>query len=135
MLYTAVCKAYGDRGQYEEATAIFNDMSRRGIPLDSLIFTYMITLAGKVRGRGDVDARSARARPADPLVGANTQMRTHAQTGRVERAFDLYDDMVARGLTPMESTMKMLVYAACRRKGPRALPRSVARTSTPCLGV
>ena len=49
VLYTSVCKAFGDRGLYEDAFAVFHEMSTGGVPLDSLVFTYMISLAGKVR--------------------------------------------------------------------------------------
>ena len=49
VLYTAVCQMFGNAGRYDDAWATFDGMSAVGVPRDTILYTYMISLSGKVR--------------------------------------------------------------------------------------
>lgn len=49
VLYTAVCQMFGNAGRYDDAWATFDGMSAAGVPRDTILYTYMISLSGKVR--------------------------------------------------------------------------------------
>lgn len=130
--YMSMLRAHGARRDWPSTVALFRDMQRRSVRIDSLALNVVLATAvaaGRVRQAEALlnefeQPQMLKQTPEPPItdvISYNTLIKGYSQDGNFESAFEVLHRMRTRSLQPSAVTFNTAMDAAVRsRKGEAA---------------
>jgi len=125
--YMSMLRAHGARRDWPSSVALFRDMQRRSVRIDSLALNVVLATAvaaGRVRQAEALlhefeqpqASKQALESPITDVISYNTLIKGYSQDGNFESAFEVLHRMRARGLQPSAITFNSAMDAAVRSR-------------------
>jgi len=130
--YMSMLRAHGARRDWPSTLALFRDMQRRSVGIDSFALNVVLATAVAAGRVGQAEAilnefeqlqasKPMSTPPITDVISYNTLIKGYSQEGSFEIAFGVLHRMRSRGLQPSAITFNSVMDAAVRsRKGQAA---------------
>lgn len=116
--YMTMLRVHGKRQDWHSAVALYRDMQKRGVKVDSLVLNIVLATGVAADQVLVVEELLAEADAAEPpisdAVSYNTLVKCYAQHNDFPAALAVIGRMRARGLTPNAITFNSVMDAAVR---------------------
>jgi len=116
--YMCMLRFYGKRQDWHSSLALFRDMQRRGVDIDSIALNVVLATgmtAGEAKIVEGVLSEVELSKPVIvDVISYNTVIKCYSQEGNVQAAWRLINRMRSRGLHPNAITFNSAIDAAVR---------------------
>jgi len=116
--YMCMLRFHGKRQDWHSSLALFRDMQRRGVDIDSIALNVVLATgmaAGEANIVEDVLSEVELSKPTIvDVISYNTVIKCYAQVGNVQAAWQLLNRIRSRGLQPNAITFNSAIDAAVR---------------------